>query len=164
MKTAYEVGYIKLSYSLKTAEEILEALMDRGYSEKESKDAVKRLRQEGYINDVYFAQIYINSNRDKGRSLARMQKELIKKGVSAEDIRLAVDTMSEEGFEPLESEMNRGQKAVQKLYTKNGYDAGDKIDKRFYQKVARHLDYQGFSPYIISKLLEDLRVDWSGDE
>jgi regulatory protein len=93
---AREVTYQKalhfLSYRPRSAHEVRQNLTKRGIEETLVEETIERLQQAGLVNDVNFAQAWVeNRNTFRPRSKSALRMELRQKGLSDEDIRSVLD-------------------------------------------------------------------------
>lgn len=79
--TALNAGLKLLSYGDKSAKELLRRLREKGYTEEEAAEAVQKLIEYRYLDDLAFARRI--AERFKGRRNKRQLKwEIIRRGVS----------------------------------------------------------------------------------
>ncbi|HJV45378.1 MAG TPA: RecX family transcriptional regulator [Bacillota bacterium] len=92
-------AYSYLSHSPRTAKELLNYLVNKGFTEKDCLDIVGDCKKEGYINDESYSEQWIESrkrSRPRGKNLIKMElmnkgieesivEQQIKKAVSGED-------------------------------------------------------------------------------
>jgi regulatory protein len=126
------------SYSEKS---LYEKLLQKGYDEDNSKAAVKRLKELGYINDEKYAQTYAKYLADKGKGGLAVRKELEQKGISQDLANKALSSFEREG-EPYEQIIS-----VIKSKFKN-FNANDSSQLR---RAANYFLRRGFCEQDISK-------------
>lgn len=126
----------------RTGAQVFRYLKDKGYDEKDIREAVNELKEYNYINDVDFSHMYFEYGFEKGRGTDRIKRELREKGVSCEDIEAAYERL-EYIPDPLETAMEIGRCVVEGVDTEN-MDYNEK--KKLQAKIVRKLAYRGFSP------------------
>ena len=126
-----------------TEKEVKDYLLRKGYEEDESSEAVRRLKEYGFLNDLAYAKLYFEYGFEKGRGKDRIVRELARKGVSRDTIEQAYDDLEDI---PNEDEMAR-QIAAQLLS-----EAGKEPNEMTYEekqklqaRIARRLASRGFS-------------------
>lgn len=83
--SAFDTAIYYLSFKDNTKKELYNKLIEKGYSEEESEEAINKCLYYGYINDSHYALSYIKSNnRKKGYSI--IKRELLLKGIEKETI------------------------------------------------------------------------------
>ena len=126
-----------------TEKEVKDYLLRKGYEEDESAEAVRRLKEYGYLNDLAYAKLYFEYGLEKGRGKDRIVRELAGKGVSKDTIEQAYDDLEDI---PNEDEMARQIAAqilseVGKEPNEMTYEEKQKLQAR----IARRLASRGFS-------------------
>ena len=126
-----------------TEKEVLDYLLRKGYEQEESAEAVRRLREYGYLDDFAYAKLYFEYGFEKGRGKERIARELAGKGVARDLVEQAYNDLESV---PDESEMAR-QIAVQIIS-----ESGKEPDEMTYEekqklqaRIARRLASRGFS-------------------
>ena len=135
-------------------------LKSRQYSEKQLRDklrdgeyppyiideAVDYVSSYNYINDRRLAEEYIRIHiSDKSKN--RIKQDLIRKGISGEDIKAAFDLCADEGFGCNEEEQ------IKKLLDKRGYSAEAKTDPKEWNKQYAYLIRKGYGSDAVRKVL-----------
>ena len=93
---AYEAALTSLDASARTAREIENALMRRGYVAPAIAAVVARLRENGLIDDARYAQRMAETQRKKPVGLYAFRRRLRAKGISEEDAEEALSTFDDE--------------------------------------------------------------------
>ena len=94
---AYDRALHFLSYRPRSQAEIAGYLFKKGWSEDVVTDAVNRLQQARLLDDVAFAQFWVeNRQRFRPRSRAALRYELRTKGIASEIISAALEEVDEE--------------------------------------------------------------------
>ena len=87
--SALETAAKYLSSRMRTAAELRDHLLRKGYSADETEDAVSEMIGYRYIDDYQYAMRYYEYNREKHRGSMRAARELAEKGVDADTIKFA---------------------------------------------------------------------------
>ena len=143
-KSALEAGADMLDIRGYSAEDLKAKLKAKGYSEEDSKDAVERLLERGFLNDSEYARSLGNKYAAKGYSSRRIACELKRKGVGAEDAEA-------EASKHRESDRERAEKTARKLVPSGSAD--DKLKAKIVRKLSS-LGYDTNTVYDIIQKLE----------
>ncbi len=128
-----------------TEKQLEEKLRQGEYPVQCIDEAVSYVKSYGYINDRNYAKTYIEYHIED-RSKARIETDLLRKGISKELIRDVFEELKESGIEQNETDM------ISALLQKKGYQAGNAtVDER--QKMYGFLFRKGFSADAITKAL-----------
>ncbi len=127
--TALDKAMTRLSSSMKTRRQISDYLKSKGYVDAVVAYVLEKLEGYGFVDDEEYARQYTASaGKNKGRRLIAL--ELQRKGVSAEDARVAVENM--------QGEEEAALRVLQK------YMRGREADKETLYKAFRYLIGKGF--------------------
>ncbi len=148
VNSAFEraVGYV--SYAPRSKRETEKYLRDKGYDGDVVSEAVKRLCDYKYIDDLTYAQSYVKSKSGKYGKI-RIRSELKRKGISADIID---DILSGEEFcddyteEEYDERSGAAEVARRYLKSHRGCDA---------QKLKRYLAGRGFTWDCINAVVRD---------
>lgn len=122
------MGFI--SNSIKTAKNVREYLIKKGYTDVVADYAVNKLSEYKYIDDKEYARAYVaNYSKVKGAKLIRL--ELRAKGISDEDMAEALESIADE---------KEAARAVADKYLRN-----KERDFKNIQKAYKYLLSKGFS-------------------
>ncbi|MCL2861263.1 MAG: RecX family transcriptional regulator [Firmicutes bacterium] len=139
------VGFEKaVNYTLirmRSEREMRQYLKDKGYLKEIIDEIIEKLRSYNYINDAYFAKLFVSAKKSKwGEN--KIKYELRLKGISSEDIEQAFEDFdgNEEAYE------------IGKKYLK-----GD--TREHYEKLKKYLFSKGFSFSDINKAVERIKED-----
>ncbi len=161
-KTALEAASSYLANRMRTAFELKNHLLKKGYSEDEITETVKELTELKYIDDYYYALRYFDYNHSKHRGSLRARRELEEKGVSAEKIQNALEDFK---YENNIDEYSEAMKIARKEVFYEAEDGSGRIirrdvDDRLVSKIARKLERSGFCMEDIYRILRDIkRID-----
>ena len=140
---ALEKATAYLSRKPHTQQEVTDYLLRKEYSPDETADAVARLKEYGYIDDLAYAKLYFEYGFEKARGKDRIARELAGKGVSRDVI--------EQAFEQLEDIPDEEETAFQ-LALQIVREAGADPEEMTYEekqklqaRSVRRLASRGFS-------------------
>jgi regulatory protein len=144
-----------LEYRSRSEAEIIRNLKEHKFSPEIIEETIRRLAENGLINDSHFAQTWVE-NRDEFRPRSRraLAYELRLRGISDEDISTAVEAVDEE-----QSAYRAAQQKANKL--------SDDDWQQFRQKLTAFLARRGFSystaSQVVQQIWEEKQAD-SGSE
>lgn len=133
-----------LQHGLKTEKQVREYLVKQGYDEMLQHHVLSKLKEYGFVNDVYYVTSYVNTYKNK-YGIKKMQYELFKKGVGKKIV--------EDVLENFESD----EEVLLKLATKH-----IKSKERTYenlQKTASYLVGKGFTWDEVKVAIDNLKTD-----
>ncbi|MDO8885428.1 RecX family transcriptional regulator [Candidatus Oleimmundimicrobium sp.] len=137
-----------LKYRPRSTKEVVDYLKRKSYGQKLIEKVIKYLENFGYLDDLLFARIWIES-RKEGKSLSRnrLKSELLLKGVNANLIEKELNSIyPEEEEEKIVFEVARKQlKKYERL--------NDDTKKR---RLYNYLASKGFRPNILRRTCEKL--------
>lgn len=138
-----------LSYRQRSEQELIGALQRKGFDEESISNTLEYLKENKYIDDVYFAKCFIADKQNlNGFGTQRIKYELIKKGVSKDIIQSQLIIDEDEEYQMA---LEIGEKKMKSF--KN--DEKDAI----YRKLGGFLQRRGYSYDIVSKVLRTLLKD-----
>ncbi|MDI3311765.1 MAG: RecX family transcriptional regulator [Thermoanaerobacterium sp.] len=140
-KNAYNDAIRILSYTMKTKKEIYEKLRLKGYSSSIIDDVINKLVDLHYIDDEYYAEIYVKEKKERLFSKYRIYNELIRKGIEPSVIELKLCEL-----------YNNELDVIQKLINKKSISTDDKL------KIKNYLYRKGFKIEDINKALSNEEV------
>ena len=130
----------------RTSVELARLLTIKGFARTESRAAIDRLKEEGYLNDRRVATAWARGRlQTKPMGLHRLSKELETKGVEAPLVREVLKEVYEEGEEP----------AARRAMASKLSALGRRPSSSRTVPVARFLHRRGFSAEIIWRLLHE---------
>lgn len=130
----------------RTGAELTRLLAVRGFGNAESRIALERLTEDGYLNDRRFASAWARGRvQTKPMGPHRLSRELETKGVEAQLVREVLEEIYQEGEEPV------ARRAMASKLTARGRRSAP---ARTVQ-VARFLHRRGFSTDIVWRLLHE---------
>ena len=86
-----------------TKQEMKEYLLKKGFEEADADDAVQRLSEVRYLDDVSYSAQFLKYGFGKGWSVNRVKQELRKRGVSDNDIVQGIYAYEDENETDIES-------------------------------------------------------------
>lgn len=134
--SAYETAIYLLGFKDQTKAELYTKLSAKGYIEDEIKMAVDKLSDMGYVDDARYASSYIRCNL-KRKGIRLIIAELERKGISSDDIDLAM-----EDYKEICRESER--KALTQAFEKRFRDA-DIDDPKTRNKVISYFVRRGYT-------------------
>lgn len=94
---AYAQALLMLSARSRSSFEIATKLKEKGWPETRVEQVLRRLENEGLVNDSQFAKDWVNSRLStKGKGKMRLKQELRMKGISQPDIDVALGNIDED--------------------------------------------------------------------
>ncbi|HHV73653.1 MAG TPA: RecX family transcriptional regulator [Thermoanaerobacterium sp.] len=140
-KSAYNDAIRILSYNMKTKKELWEKLRLKGYSDSVIGDVINKLMDLHYLDDEYYAEVYVKEKKERLFSKYRIYNELIRKGIEPSLIELKLCELYDDEVE-----------VIQKLIRKKSISTNDKL------KIKNYLYRKGFKIEDINKVLSDEEV------
>lgn len=142
-----------LSVKSVSAAELSAKLQKKGYTEEEANAAAKELANRGYIDDKAYASRQAVLSARSGKAERLIRQELLRKGLSGEDINSAIESLKEESGE---SEYDRAYAQALKILPLPEEDE-EKPDEKKLAKLGRRLSALGYTPGIIYSILDKYR-------
>lgn len=146
LKKAKAKALSLLMHMDRTEAKLRTALLQRGYSEEVTDQALEYVKQLHYVDDARYARVYVENRADK-KSRAELKRDLRKKGVP--------EDMIGQALEDVETEDEKS--AVLRLLKKRGFDART-ADQKEAAKQYRYLMNRGFSYGDIRDAMKECRV------
>jgi regulatory protein len=115
-------------------------LRQRGFPAEEIEEALRRLTEQGYLDDGAAARSFVEARLAKGEGRTRLKAELAKRGAPEEAIEAALAELTPEDDLPAARE------AAGEWTRRGGRDP---------RALVRHLDRKGFSRRAIVAILTD---------
>ena len=153
---ARERALKKLSTRERTEKEILDFLCGEGCTSVESKEIVAEFKEWGYLDDERYCRRYFEYGRSKGKAAARIIRELVQKGISADKARDVLSDMNEESDGGKWEDDKCAALSVGMRMAANQADSGKPSDEKFLARVGRRLAGLGYDSgtcyYVIGKV------------
>ena len=143
-RSALEAGADILDMFGCSAKVLRNKLIDRGYGEDESREAVEKLIDRGFLNDEEYARSLGQKYALRGYSSKRIEAELKRKGVGPEDA-------DSEASKYREGDRERARAVAFKMAS--GAEQGDKLKG----KIARKLASLGYDTYLVYDIIQKLK-------
>lgn len=152
-----EVAYLKalhfLSYRPRSENEVKKSLTEKGFDEAVIAYVLERLKQDHYLGDEQFAQIWVeNRSTFRPRSRRLLRYELLQKGVSEENILNALDDVEDESDLAYQAAVRYGPRLKKEDW--------DTFRKRLVAFLAR----RGFSYGTISPVVQRVWTELRSEE
>lgn len=157
---AYEYAVFLLSLKLRTVGEMLKKMQDRGYTEQVIERVLGQLKDQRYINDERYAEIFLeNLKAYRSFGFFGIKKKMLEKklpqalidstlaaGLSvAEEMKIAQRLLKKEGYTGKTSAEN-SEEVTYRTYEENS-------ENKAKQKMANKLKTRGFRSEVISRLM-----------
>ena len=139
-------AFLLLKFRLRSENELLVRLRQKGFSPEISQDTVNFLKDKKFIDDHVFAKGWVFSRLKRPFGLRRIEQELVQKGIAKEVIQ---DTLVQVKEHYHESQVV-SQLAKQRFLKLEGIDPL-KAKARVYGYLMR----RGFSPDVIGEAIKD---------
>lgn len=139
-----------LKRMIKTKQEIIKYLKDKDFNKESIEMSIKKLEEQGYINDQNYAKSYVHNciiTTTKGPN--KIASELEKKGVTSNDY--------EEALEEYTSSLEK--EKVEKLISKKIKSNHNKSAKILKQKLSLDLINNGFHKDIVKEVLNNTKIE-----
>lgn len=131
-----------LSYRPYSCQEVEIRMSRKGVRKEVIEEAISQAKRAGYLNDLEFAKMWVESRlKFKPRSRRQLKQELKEKGITLEIIEKVTENISEE------EEYNLAKRLVEQKLRRSS-PGGDKMKS--------YLGRRGFSFEIIRKVLEEV--------
>jgi len=150
-KSARQAAAAILSYRTYSSNAVFDKLIEKGYSEQESAEAVEWLTELGYLNDAAYAADVIRAQRAKGYGPKRILLYLQTRGISREMAEEALDDAFGD-----EDSSDSAAKAIDAFLLKHVKCASEAPERAERQKLAMALARRGFDYSDIRAGLERL--------
>lgn len=140
----YYVSIRSLRNRFRSTKELRDLLLKKGYLIEDIDAVIKKLLDQGYLNDDSFCKSYINSQMiTSSRGPLKITKELLSKGVSIDIINNNIDVFT------VEQQVEKITKIVNKLIKSNKTRGGNILKK----KILTDLVNLGYDPSLVSREL-----------
>jgi regulatory protein len=153
-KTAFEEASKYLGYRMRTESEVREHLEEKGFGQEETDGAVAELTDLGYIDDIRYAEVYIEYAKGKRRGRRRIRLELEEKGIAGDTAENAINDYY------YENNINESGEALE-IAMREFREPADGDDREALEKeiarIARKLERLGFANDDIFKVMSSLR-------
>ncbi len=141
---AYSCAVDILSRRDRSEKDLYDRLIEKGFEGSAAAEALKKLKEKHYIDDVRMASHFIATHMSQ-QSITQLRYKLIQKGISAEDIATAISIAGDEAEDEGESLRVRQSSAVLGILRKKKYDSSAPSAEKILASIYR----KGFSYDII---------------
>lgn len=146
VKKAITAALNLISFRPRASGELQRKLREKGYPPEAAEAAVQRMLELGYLNDVDFADRWIENRQEhKPRSRMMLQQELMQKGVDRDLIRDALDDVE------IDEVSDALQLAQKKAASMSGLDQATR-----HRRLSGFLGRRGYGFDVIRKVLEQI--------
>lgn len=139
-KEAYASAVDILSRRDRSVKDLSDRLIQKGFEGSAVSEAIKKLKEKHYIDDVRMASHFIASHLSE-QSITQLKYKLVRKGITAEDIAAAIEAVADQAVDESESVKNRQATAVCEILKKKRFDNNDPSREKILASIAR----KGFS-------------------
>lgn len=144
----YQYALFLLNLSMRTVGEVKEKMKQRGYDQKVVKEVINSLLQDKYLDDVNYAEIFINSMKNyKTWGRFMMKKKMYEKKLPAELIEEKLNELVAE-----KDEVESAKRFLSRLFP--DLNTIKKLEYDEKQKVLRKLVSRGFGMDVATKFLK----------
>lgn len=158
---AYDYAVFLLSLKLRTVGEVLKKMQGRGYTETVIENTLLKLKEQKYLNDERYAEMYLENlkmyknfgfygikKKFMERSLPpTLIEKVLEEGLSiSEEIKIAKRLLKKEGY--ITKDVQQDDEVTYTIYT----DRDSEVNKKK-AKLRNHLKSRGFRGEVISKVL-----------
>jgi regulatory protein len=156
---AFDKAVSYLSLQPRTVKEIREYLKKKEYSISEIDDAIEKLREYRYLDDVVYGVSFIRQAAGKGWGKNKIDRSLMEKGVSCTDVETAWTQLEENSQAEDANLFNEKKRALEIAVkiTRQHLADGKELDEKFFARVGRRLAGQGYSADTVYFVLNKLR-------
>jgi len=147
IEKARAYAFLLLKFRLRSENELLTRLKQKGFSEQVSKNTVNFLKEKEFIDDRIFAKGWVASRLKRPFGLRRIKQELAQKGL---DKNIIEDLLSQAKKDYSEEQIV-SQLAGQRFLRLKGIEP-QKAKMRVYAYLLR----RGFSPEIVGEIVKNL--------
>lgn len=155
---AYEYAVFLLSLKLRTIGEVFKKMQDRGYSEKIIEQTIEQLKNQRYLDDDRYAEIFLeNLKVYKNLGYYGIKKKFMEKKLPPQ----LIESVLKEGFSIADEIL-----VAKRLLKKEGFEVKQKFDdgeiqyntfneelNKQKQKISNRLKSRGFRGEVVAKLV-----------
>lgn len=144
-----------LSYQMRSEYEVKKKLLDAGFGEPVVLEAVRKLKQLGFLNDETYSKALLESKkRTAKKGPLAIKQDLIKKGIDQNTLKWALESYTTE--EQLQLALQLAEKTV-KMNPK-------KTPSQIKKKIQELLLRKGYSYDIVNEILDQMELERDDDE
>ena len=155
---AYEYAVFLLSLKLRTIGEVLKKMQERGYSEKIIEQTIEQLKNQRYLDDDRYAEIFLeNLKAYKNLGYYGIKKKFMEKKLPAQ----LIESVLRDGYSVADETL-----VAKRFLKKEGFEVKVKSDdgeiqyntfneesSKEKQKIANRLKSRGFRGEVVAKLV-----------
>ena len=151
LQRAYEKGLDFVLFRKNTRWELMGKLKANGFSTEETEQALQRLEENDYVNDLRYTQSYVRQHiEDVYTTTEQMKQALLKKGVS----HVIIETVLSDFEETEEDAMEKLKQYIYKKYDKL-IQMGH-IDYNKKMSIQQALYRKGYAPELIQRAVNEI--------
>ena len=135
-----------------TCQQMKDYLKRKGHDAEEVDPLVDELMEYGYLDDLKYAQLFIEAGFEKGRGLDRIRRELRQKGVDGETIEQAENSI-EHMPDELETALGIAERFLENI---DRSQMDRKEIEKLKARLARRLAGRGYSSAVIYSIIGKL--------
>ena len=137
-----------LSYRARSEREIMERMQQKGYESSVIEDTIAYLKEQGYLDDYAFAEMFIRDKSELNKyGQNRIKTELYKKGVAREVINGLIEEMIDSN-----SEYEKAKELAKKKIKSYQQDSKQAL----YRKLNGFLIRKGYPYDVVSRVVKEL--------
>lgn len=144
-----------LSYRMHTVSEIRKKFEDKGYTNSEIEEEIETLLHCKYLSDVEYARAFVKYGLSKRKSLYRIKRELLSKGVGQHDIDEGIEEYLLDNDDINMQEYANALNEANKIYSSSKNRANFDRQK-LHAKINRRLAYLGYNTSMIISVIEEV--------
>jgi len=151
---AYKKGLDIILFKKNSKKQLREKLLNKGFPEDVTDEAIVRLEEAGYINDRKYAESYFRINStDKYKTKYQMKQELTRKGIDSDVI--------EEVLNNYDEDVNKDVEKIKQFINNKYYNLlnDGNIEYNKLVSIKRSLYSKGFDPEYVDEVIESLRKE-----
>jgi regulatory protein len=142
MTPCFDYSAAYLSKYPKTTVELRKKLKEKGFSEEDIEQTIPRLEASGFLNDVLWAKLYLQSLWRKGKPKSILAMKLREKGISKDIFEQVWEEVGEEVIESIDIKLIR----IVEQYRNKGLDT---------MQIKQKLYAKGYGKEMITRVLEN---------
>ena len=140
-------AFLLLKFRLRSANELLQRLRQKGFSEQLSRSTIEFLKEKNFIDDRVFAKAWVGSRLNRPFGLRRIKMELSVKGLDKEIIESTLN----------QAKCGYDETRVVSDLAKQRFSKQKGIEPRLAKsRVYAYLLRRGFSPDIVNDVIKQL--------
>lgn len=148
LKKAKDYAFLLLKFRSRSEKEIYMRLKKKGFDRETIQEVLSYLKDNNFINDISFANAWIESRLKKPIGLIRIRKELRLKGIDDKIINRKIDELKDRYFE---------QDIVKKIAKEKFNQLKNREPDKAKRRIFSYLMRRGFSADTVWDTLNELK-------